>query len=193
MILFTARFTAKVDDQMSKQKREILGEGKFLRLVKQGRWEFVERNNARGAVAIIAVTKDHQLILTEQFRPAVGCPVIDLPAGLSGDIVGEEDEALTVSALRELEEETGFTAKRLKHVADCSSSPGLTSEVISYFFSRQVTRISDGGGVEHEEIVVHTPSLRTIKRWLTRQKAQGKMIDVKVYVGLYFALSEVRP
>ena len=172
---------------MPKSARVTLGEGKFLRLVREGRWEFAERTNARGAVAVIAVTKDGRLVLTEQYRPAVGRRVIDLPAGLSGDIVGAEGEDQAVSALRELVEETGYTAKRLKHVASCSSSPGLSSEVISYFLSRGVTKISDGGGVGHEQIEVHTPSLRTIKAWLSRQIALGKLIDAKVYLGLYFA------
>jgi ADP-ribose pyrophosphatase len=172
---------------MAKSRREILGTGKFLRLVKDGRWEFAERTNAIGAVAVIAVTKDDRLVLTEQFRPAVGKRVIDLPAGLSGDVAGLEDEEQAVSALRELEEETGYTAKKLKHVASCPSSPGLSSEVISYFFSRSVVKIGDGGGVEHEAIEVHTPAIKSIKPWLSRQKAAGKLIDVKVYLALYFA------
>lgn len=172
---------------MSKHHREILGSGKFLRLVKAGRWEFAERTNARGAVAIIAVTKDQRLVLTEQFRPAVSKTVIDLPAGLSGDVAGAEDEAESLSAMRELVEETGYSAKSLKHVASCPSSPGLSSEVISYFFSRQVTKISDGGGVEHEQITVHTPTIASIKSWLSRQIKAGKLIDSKVYLGLYFA------
>lgn len=172
---------------MAKSRREILGTGKFLRLVKDGRWEFAERTNAIGAVAIIAVTKDERLVLTEQFRPAVGKRVIDLPAGLSGDVAGLENEEQAVSALRELEEETGYTAKRLKHVASCPSSPGLSSEIIYYFFSRSVTKIGDGGGVEHENIEVHTPKFKSIKSWLSRQIAAGKLIDAKVYLGLYFA------
>jgi ADP-ribose pyrophosphatase len=113
--------------------------------------------------------------------------VIDLPAGLSGDVAGLEHEEQAVSALRELEEETGYTAKRLKYVASCPSSPGLSSEVISYFFSRSVTKIGDGGGVEHENIKVHTPTIKSIKAWLSRQIAAGKLIDVKVYLALSFA------
>lgn len=175
---------------MERPARKTLGVGKFLRLVREGCWEFAERINARGAVAVIALTKDRRLVLTEQHRPAVGGRVIDLPAGLSGDVAGAEDEALSVAALRELVEETGFTARSLKLVANCPSSPGLSSEVITYFFSKSVTRISTGGGVDHEQIVVHTPSLKTIKPWLTRQIAQGKLVDAKVYLGLYFALGQ---
>ena len=169
-----------------KQSREVLGKGKFLRLVREGRWEFVERSNARGAVAVIAVTDEREFILTDQFRPAVGRRVIDLPAGLSGDVKGQEGEAFAVSALRELIEETGYHAENLEHLADCPSSPGLASEVISYFFATGVTRIEAGGGVEHEQIDVHAPKLRTIKKWLAGQVAAGKLVDPKVYAGLYF-------
>lgn len=172
---------------MKKTVREILGKGKFLRLIREGRWEFAERTNAHGAVAVIAITKDQRLVLTEQFRYAVGRRVIDLPAGLAGDVAGQQQEPLAVTARRELEEETGFAAQSLKHVADCTSSPGLSSEMISYFLAKNILQISDGGGVDHEQIDVHTPSIKSIKAWLSRQIKAGKLIDAKVYVALYFA------
>src|SRR5438045_2910723 len=138
---------------MAKSKqRTVLGKGKFLRLVRDGRWEFAERVNARGGVAIVAVTDEREYILTDQFRPAVGRHVIDLPAGLSGDVQGQEDEAEHLAALRELVEETGFDADKLEHLADCPSSPGLASEIITYFYAHGVTRQSAGGGIEHEQI-----------------------------------------
>lgn len=171
-------------------KPEVIGKGKFLRLMRSGRWEYVERANARGVVAVIAVTDDREFVLTDQFRAAVGCRVIDLPAGLSGDVKGQENEAFSRSALRELIEETGYHADKLTHVADCPSSPGLTSEIVSYFTATGVTRIESGGGVEHEQIEVHTPKLRSIKRWLAAQVEAGKLIDAKVYAGLYLLRAE---
>jgi ADP-ribose pyrophosphatase len=66
----------------------------------------------------------------------------------------------------------------------------LSSEVIAYFFTNRATKIGDGGGVEHEQIVVHTPSLKSIKTWLRRQINAGKLIDSKVYVALYFATAK---
>jgi len=170
---------------------KVLGQGKFLRLVRDGRWEFVERVNARGAVAIVAVTANRRIILTDQFRPAVGRRVIDLPAGLSGDVQGQEDEAFAASALRELIEETGYTAKHLEHVGDCSSSPGLASEVISLFVARDLLKTDTGGGVDGEQIEVHSPLIRGIDHWLAKQVAAGKLIDGKVYAGLYFAKRRV--
>ncbi|MBI1346173.1 NUDIX hydrolase [bacterium] len=177
---------------MAKRKlaaaREILGEGHFVRLVRDGRWEFAERNNCQGVVAVIAVTAEDQLILTEQFRPAVGKLVIDIAAGLSGDEPGQQDEELALSAQRELLEETGYVAKKLVHVADCPSSPGLTNEIFSYFVARKVQKQGTGGGVSHEQITVHTPAVATISRWLKRQVKLGKLIDPKVYAALYFVL-----
>ena len=166
--------------------RTVIGKGKFLQLVRDGKWEIAERVNARGAVAVVAVTDNREFVLTDQFRHAVGCRVIDLPAGLSGDVPGQENEAMALSALRELDEETGFQAGELEHLADCPSSPGLTSEIVSYFYANGVTRMNAGGGIENEQIDVQTPKLRTIKKWLAEQVAAGKLIDPKVYAGLYF-------
>lgn len=166
--------------------REILGRGKFLQLVRDGHWEIAERINCEGAVAIVAVTTDRRIILTEQYRPAVGRRVVDLAAGLAGDLPGQRGEAFLRSAKRELLEETGFAGGTWTALGECPSSPGLTSEVLSYFYADGVKQKTKGGGVEHERIEVHTPALRTIKRWLAARVAAGALIDPKVYAGLYF-------
>jgi len=172
--------------------RKVLAKGKYLRLVRDGKWEIAERVNAAGVVAVVAVTDAREFVLTDQFRRAVGCHVIDLPAGLSGDLVGQKDEPGAMAARRELKEETGFSASQFHHLADCPSSPGLTSEVVSYFMADGLQRVGAGGGVENEKIEVHLPKLRSIKKWLLGQAALGKLIDPKVYVGLYFITRDRR-
>ncbi len=177
---------------MAKKKsaaRVVLGKGKFLRLVRDGRWEIAERTNCQGAVAITAVTTDRRLILTEQFRPAVQTAVIDVAAGLSGDLPDQRGEALLISAQRELLEETGYESPHWKHLADCPSSPGLTNEIVTHFLATDCRQTGTGGGVEHEQIVVHAIPLRTIRRWLKDRAAEGKLIDPKVFAALYFARS----
>src|SRR5436190_21784999 len=89
---------------------EVLYEGKFRRYVRRGGWEYVARRNVTGIVGIIAVTDDGKLVLVEQFRPPVGKNVIEIPAGLAGDVAGSEHEALAEAARRELLEETGYEA-----------------------------------------------------------------------------------
>lgn len=169
-------------------QRVILGRGRFLRLVREGRWEIAERTNCHGAVAITALTADRRLILTEQHRPAVNATVIDVAAGLAGDGEEQRGEELLVSAQRELLEETGYESTEWRHVGDCPSSPGLTSEVISHFLALNCQQTQAGGGVEHERIIVHAIPLRTIRRWLAARVADGLLIDVKVYAALHFAL-----
>ncbi len=169
--------------------RVILGTGKFLRLVRDGRWEIAERTNCQGAVAITAITDDRRLILTEQFRPAVNAAVIDVAAGLSGDLPDQRGEALLISAQRELLEETGYVSKHWKHLDDCPSSPGLTNEIVTHFLATGCRQTQTGGGVDHEQIIVHAIPLRTIRRWLKARAADGKFIDPKVYAALYFAKS----
>jgi ADP-ribose pyrophosphatase len=104
----------------SRSKPVVLGAGHWLRLVHVDGWEFVERVKATGVVAIVAVTPDGELILTEQFRRSVNGRVIDLPAGLAGD--GPESEELVTAARRELIEETGYDARRFTLLAHAPTS-----------------------------------------------------------------------
>jgi ADP-ribose pyrophosphatase len=173
-------------------KRTVLKSGKRLRLVRDEGWEYVERVNASGVVAIVAVTDARELLLTEQFRRPVGARVIDLPAGLAGDVEGAASESLATAARRELLEETGFHARRLERLAGGPTSPGLTSEVVTFFRAADLSRIGPGCGVDGEEITTHCIKLGAIDTWLRRRVRCGVQIDVKVYAGLYFASQNKR-
>ena len=166
--------------------RKTVTQGKFLQLVNDHGWEFVERVKASGVVAVMAITADRELVLTEQFRAPVQRAVIDLPAGLSGDITGQAAEALVEAAKRELLEETGYEAKVWKAVYTAPSSPGLTSEVVEYFQAHNARKQSDGGGVDGEQIITHAIPLRIVRRWLRTRMSEGVYVDPKVYVALAF-------
>lgn len=166
------------------KKPRVIAQGRFIQLIESGGWEYATRANASGVVAVIAVTREQQLILTEQFRPPVGRAVIDLPAGLAGDNVGQFDEQLVEAAKRELVEETGFTAKVWKQVYEAPSSPGMTNEIVTYFQARNAFTVETGGGVDGEQITTHTISLSSIRRWLKARMKLGTYVDPKVYVAL---------
>lgn len=167
---------------------EILAEGKYLRLVSQGTWEYADRTRASGAVIIVAVTPERKLLLVEQYRIPLGRHAIELPAGLVGDIPGEEHEALQIAAERELLEETGFSAAAWQWLMTGPSSPGLCTEMVTLFLAKNLTREHAGGGDHTEDIQVHEVDLAELPQWLQAQHAAGKAIDPKVYAGLYFAL-----
>lgn len=166
---------------------QTLGEGRFLRLVNAGGWEYAERVNASGVVAVVAVTAEREIILTEQYRPAVKKRVIDMPAGLAGDIPGEETEALATAARRELLEETGYRARRMEFLTSGPPSAGMSSEIVTFFLATGCRRVADGGGDDHEEIEVHVVPLARAAEWLRKRAGKRRCVDPKVYAALYFA------
>ena len=175
---------------------KVLASGKYLRLVAQAHWEFAERVNATGAVAIIALTDERRLVLVEQYRIPVGCGVIELPAGLVGDVPGDRPTApkssadsaateLAVAAHRELLEETGYDAAAMQLLGGGPTSAGLSNEVVTFFHATDLRKIEAGGGVDHEQIIVHEFLLDDLDAWLQKRAAEGLMIDPKIYAGLY--------
>jgi ADP-ribose pyrophosphatase len=160
--------------------------GKFLRLRSIGRWEYVERVNATGVVAILAITEGRNILLVEQFRPPIDRPAIELPAGLVGDV--SSDEAEEEAVRRELLEETGYRAGdvRLLH-ADHPSSAGLTSETLSLYQATHLTRVGPAAGDGHERITLHDVPLAGLRAWLAGQSEQGKAVDAKIFAALWLA------
>lgn len=165
--------------------RETLHEGRYLRLVRCNGWEWVERTNASATVAIVAVTEG-RLLLVEQHRPPVGVNVIELPAGLVGDLTGEEAESLDAGARRELVEETGYHAESFEFLSEGPTTAGVTSETVTFFLARGLSRVNQGGGDHTESIVVHEVPLAEVTDWLHRRVTEGALVDPKVFVGLYF-------
>ena len=159
-------------------------EGKRLIVFERDDWEFVERKKGKEAVVVIAQTDDGRVILTEQLRRPVNARVIEFPAGLVGDEDPSVDAAET--AKKELEEETGYTCERVELLARGPSSPGITSEIISFYRAVNVTRRGKGGGVGGEEITVHEILANELRKWLKTKESSGLMTDIKLWAGLYF-------
>ena len=160
-------------------------QGDHLVILESEGWQYVERKSAKEAVAILAVT-EAGVILTEQFRAPVGERVIDFPAGLVGD---EDDLGPEATAKKELEEEAGYSCESVERVARGPSSPGITSEVVSFYLARGVRRTGAGGGVEGEDIKVHVVPLPEVEEWLLAREREGVLLDLKLWGGLYFLRS----
>ena len=163
---------------------EIKYEGKYLKFINKKTWEFVERKNCSGVAIIVSVNDKNEAVFVEQFRMSLGKNIIEFPAGLVGDL--GENEALEDAAGRELEEETGYKAEKITHLVTGPTAPGLTSEQVSFVLAEKLTKVSAGGGVENENITVHEIPLDKVDNWLKEQQEQGKLIDLKVFGGLYF-------
>ncbi|MEM3267421.1 MAG: NUDIX hydrolase [Conexivisphaerales archaeon] len=83
-----------------------------------------------GAVAVLPRTEDDTLLLEKQYRPAIAEEIFEFPAGT---INKGEDPASC--AARELEEETGYVAVRLKKLGSIVTAPGYCTERITLFYA----------------------------------------------------------
>lgn len=92
-----------------------------------------------GAVAVVALDDDGNVLVVSQYRHPVGHRLIELPAGLR-DIPGEP---LHECAARELYEEGHVRAKDWRVLADVFASPGMTDEAIQVFVARDITPVPD--------------------------------------------------
>jgi ADP-ribose pyrophosphatase len=151
--------------------------GDHLDFVVHDGWEYVRRRAGTGVVGVVALTDDEELVLVEQSRVPVGCRVIELPAGIVGD-VGRE--SVIEAGVRELEEETGFRAESAELLWQGPSSAGLTDEIVSIVRARGLHRVHPGGGVDGECIHVHLVPMETLDEWLQTRESRGVLVDLKV-------------
>lgn len=135
---------SKAEDQASLEKRgpverETLYRGRIITLRKdmlqvEGRppqkWEIVVHP---GAVVIIPITSEGNILLVSQWRRAIEKIILELPAGTL-----EKNEDPLVCAGRELQEETGFKAASIIPLGGFYSAPGFCTEYLHLFIAEDL-------------------------------------------------------
>mgnify|MGYP001049304560 CR=1 FL=1 len=167
--------------------QEVLAQGRFLSLVREGRWEYAARTNTSGAVVIVPITADGSLIFVQQYRIPIAGPSIEFPAGLVGDEPDFHGEPCLAAARRELLEETGYAAGKLIELGTYPTSPGLTSEQITYVAALDLRREGEGGGDEHEQIEVFVVPAAELDPWLAEKQAAGAIVSGTTFTALWLA------
>jgi len=156
-------------------------QGRFITAKTRGKWEYVSRTRGIEAAVILAIDSgadgDH-VLLVEQYRVPLGAHCLELPAGLVGD--EDEGEAIELAAGRELEEETGYRAARIETIGRFASSPGMVSETFTLVRAHGLEKVSEGGGVEGENITVHRVKLADIAAFIAEKRRAGMVMDVKL-------------
>ena len=153
---------------------KVMWEGKYIRIVRRGEWEYVERCGGVGAVVILAEHEGRVLLIEQSRVPLGGRICLELPAGLVGD---EDDKGVEETAIKELEEETGFTAERIERLGEFNSSPGMVAEGFDLVRAHGVRPC--GTPVE-EGIEVHLVERERVADFVAARRAAGVAVDVKL-------------
>lgn len=130
-----------------------------------------------GAVAVVPITQEGNIVLVRQYRYPVGKVLLEVPAGKLDK--GEEPD---ICALRELEEETGYVAKSIKKIASIYTTPGFTDEVIHLYIAENLTLFNPHPD-EDEFLDVGIYSKEEIKTMI----ADGRISDAKSMLALLLA------
>ncbi len=99
-----------------------------------------------GAVAILPVFPNGDVLLIRQFRPAPAETLLEIPAGTL-----EEGESPLQTARREIVEETGYRARRWSKIAEFYTAPGFCTELMHLFVARGLEPARADG--DPEEII----------------------------------------
>ncbi|WP_225547074.1 NUDIX domain-containing protein [Chromobacterium violaceum] len=129
-----------------------------------------------GAVAVLALTPEGELVLERQYRYPAGREFIEIPAGKI-----DPDEAPELTARRELLEETGYQAGRWTYLGTAHPCIGYSNEKISYYLAQDLMlseRQLDAG--EFLEVLT-LPLDAAMNMALT-----GEICDSKSIVGLHW-------
>ncbi|HMT47909.1 MAG: hypothetical protein RL702_267 [Pseudomonadota bacterium] len=165
---------------MNNESEQVMWAGRFITAKTRGKWEYVTRSRGIRAAVILAIDEEDHVLLVEQFRVPLGKPCLELPAGLIGDHDHSAGEDATLAAARELEEETGYRPARVEVVGEFYSSPGMVSESFTLLTAHELTRVSDGGGVDGEDITVHRVPLAGLEQFIADARQRGLGIDVRL-------------
>ena len=164
---------------------EIVWEGDWITAKRRGRWEYATRARNIRAAVIVALAGS-EVILVEQFRVPIGMRCLELPAGLVGDDV--EDEDPFAAARRELLEETGYEASEWSSLGKYFSSPGMVGESFTLLLARGLRRVADGGGLDGENITVHRIPMNELPDRIEAFRRAGGALDAKLLMLLGGAL-----
>jgi ADP-ribose pyrophosphatase len=132
-----------------------------------------------GAVGVVAVTAEREVVLVRQYRHAVGHYLLEIPAGKL-----DRDELPAICARRELKEEAGVEFRDLIELTEFHNSPGYSSELF-HLYMAEVTAIGEmepDGDEEMEMERIIVPLDQALAMIDNRE-----IVDAKSIIGLMLA------
>ncbi len=169
-------------------KSKVLYQGKVFRLQRD---TVIEPGGVRverdivvhpGSVVVLPIFADGRVLLIRQYRHSIGEFLWELVAGRK-----EPKETPAAAARRELLEETGYTAKRLRKLVRVIPTPGFVNEWMWIFAAEQLSK----GAAQPEEDEKITPRIFTLKQ-VDSMIERGALHDAKSIVGLMYYMRYIK-
>lgn len=173
---------------------KVLHSGKHLQLKKlelthpDGQitpYEVVTRNQERvfGIVSILPITIDNEIIMIRQYRAPLNRIQLELPAGCVE--IGKHT-TLEDAVHAELREETGYAVGELQHIAEFSSSSGMTSETVHGYIATNCRKVSDILDLDTDEYIerIIVP-FSEFDQMILSEMTSGNIIEPKMLAMMY--------
>lgn len=168
-------------DGYKRLKRELVAKGAVIdyyqdtMLIPNGntaKWDLIDH---KGAAAVVAVREDGKLLMVRQYRNALERETLELPAGgLNG-----REEPTAAAAMRELEEETGYTCDKVELLSTIYTTVAFCNEKIDIYLAKDLKP-----GRQHldedEYLNVEAYTLEELKQMIFDRKLQ----DAKTICGI---------
>lgn len=148
-----------------------------------GELELVRHDGASAVLPIMGDpdAEDPDILLIRQYRYATGGEIYEVPAGMPA---GSEEPWEQVAA-RELEEETGWKARSLRHLTRIYTTPGFTDEVIHLYLATDL--VEGTSRLDRDEFVevVRVPFSQALE-WVREGRIEdGKSVSTLLYAACF--------
>lgn len=127
-----------------------------------------------GAVTILPVFANGDVLFVRQYRVAVGKPILELPAGTL-----EQGESPLQTAKREVVEETGYRAQKWRKIGEFYTAPGFCTELMRVYVATVLKRAYAPGDPDEDIHTVRLPCSRALNF-----AQNGRIRDAKSIAGL---------
>ncbi len=103
-----------------------------------------------GGVGVLAITDENKIVLVKQFRKPMEKVIVEIPAGKIDPGEGSQPQE---TGARELEEETGYRAESLEHVASMYLSPGFANELLHVYHAKNIRKVENPLAQDEDEVL----------------------------------------
>ncbi|MFI3200129.1 MAG: NUDIX hydrolase [Eubacteriales bacterium] len=171
-----------MSEQYKRLERKLIHEGSIIDLyqdvieVANGnvvKWDFIAH---KGAAAVVPVTNEGKILMVRQYRNALDCETLEIPAGG----LDEPDEPTLFAARRELEEETGYKSDHIKFLISIRTAVAFCNEKIDIYVATNLVKtqqnLDEDEFIEVEEYTVDE---------LVKMIFEGKIVDNKTISAIF--------